>query len=171
MKVLIVAAIWGIVFFAGGACTDSGAPGGTNAGKGSPVAGLSPAHGWEIYLSTNEIIRLRKPGTEAIIDLSAMKLGPGGAYPDFQSLRSQMSHVSLPSAVTGQTDVTIDGVLAKRISFEGRRPDTGVPTAGMRYLLEYGSHGYVFVYLDAGDSIAGNRDQAQGMIEAIKLKK
>jgi hypothetical protein len=149
-------------------CTERGIP--TSAKKSSAIT-ISPAQGWEIYLAGDEIVRLRKPGTEAIVDLSVIRLGPGGAYADFDSFYRQSSHVSLPSAVTGENEVIIDGVTAKRISFEGRRPDTGVPTAGERYLLESGSNGYFFVYLDAGDTIAKNREEARAMIEAIKLPK
>lgn len=127
--------------------------------------------GWETYYTAAEIIRLRKLNTEAIIDLSVVGFGPGGAHADFDAFFRQHSYVSGRSRITEVQDVLIDGARATRISFEGRRADTGEPTAGERYLLEHDAQGYFFVFLDAGDRIPAHRAEARKIIELIRFKR
>jgi hypothetical protein len=138
--------------------------------EGNIGVSIQSLPGWEVYHSGADILRLRKQNSEAIIDLSSLPLGQGNAYTDFSSFYRQFSHVSLPSKVVEERDIVIDGVKGKRISFQGQRADSGVPTAGMRYLLEHEEKGYSFVYLDAGDQIAANRREAQTMIERIQFR-
>lgn len=146
-------------------CTSTGpAPGDLSKAR-LPGIQFQPAQGWTIYAADSGIVRLRKDGTEAIVDLAAHPPG------NFETLVEQYSAVSLPSAVTEDTTVEIGGVPARRISFAGKRPDTGEPNAGMRYLIPANEHAYVFEYLDAGSQIEANRKEAQGMIEAIKFDK
>ena len=130
-----------------------------------PGIRFEPAPGWTIYAADNGIVRLRKSNAEAIVDLAAHPPG------SFESLVQQYSHVSVPSEVTEDTAIEIDGATARRISFAGKRPDTGEPNAGMRYLVPRRSHAYVFEYLDAGPQIETNRKEAQGMIEGIRFEK
>jgi hypothetical protein len=132
---------------------------------------IQPLPGWEEYYSSGGILRLRKQNSEAIIDLSSLPLGQGNAYTDFNSFYRQFSHVSLPSKIVEERDFLIDNVKGKRISFQGQRADSGVPTAGMRYLFEHEGKAYLFVYLDAGDQIDANRSEAQTIIESIVFKK
>lgn len=127
--------------------------------------------GWETHVSRPEIVRLRRKSGEALVDLSVHVLGPGGAYPDIHVLYSQYAHVGGTSRVDEESEVSIDGVKGKRIRFSGRRADTGVPNAGMRYVLRSESKGYVFEFLAAGDEIEAARSEAQVMIERIRFRK
>ena len=144
------------------ACSDSG----NNFGIEYQI----PA-GWEIYHSSSEIVRIRKRDVEADVDMSVHPLGAGSTYADFQSILRQYSHVTPPSQITETKEIIIDNAPGIRISFEGQRVDTGVSTAGVRYLLEHNSKAYVFVYLGAGDQIAASRREARAMIESITFSK
>lgn len=136
-----------------------------------PGVTIQPFSGWEIYYSDGSVLRLRKLNAEAILDISMVPLGPGSAYPDFESFYRQFSHVGLPSVITDERDVTIDGTAARRISFSGQRPDTGVPNAGVRYLMELNGKAYQIVFLDAGRQIERNRGEAETMIDSIRFRR
>ena len=135
-------------------------------GKGTlPGLRFTMPPGWTVYHTSEGIVRVRTSGGDADVDLIAHPSAK------FDALVEQYSHVSLPSEITEDTTIEIDGTPARRISFAGKRPDTGVPTAGVRYLMRNRRHAYVFVYLASGPLIESTRKEAQGMIEAIKLDK
>lgn len=143
-------------------------------GAGRPDIAFDLAPGWEEYVAESNIVRLRKAGSEATIDLGVQALGSENENPwlkDFAGYYRQFSHVSAPSVVTEEADVTIGGVAGKRIAFEGKRPDTGVPTAGLHYLLDGGSKAYDFLYLGAGPDIDVTRAEAKTLIEGVRFTK
>jgi hypothetical protein len=131
-------------------------------GAGRPDIAFDLAPGWEEYVAESNIVRLRKAGSEATIDLGVQALGRSRTRGSkISPAITGSSRVSAPSVVTEEADVTIGGVAGKRIAFEGKRPDTGVPTAGLHHLLDGGSKAYDFLYLGAGPDIDVTRAEAK----------
>ena len=141
-------------------------------GADRPGITYTAAPGWTEYASDRNIIRLRKAGSEAIIDLGFQPLGPENEnawLKDFARYYQQFAPVSAPAVVTEEADATVGGVAGKRISFEGKRPDTGVPTAGVHYLLDGGTKAYDLIYLGAGPDIEATRAEAMALIESVRF--